>query len=184
MKNFILIHGAHGHPKENWFPWLKDQLKELWNKVVIPQFPTPEWQDLDNWMKEFDKYLSKIDENTILIWHSIGVGFILNILEKIDKKIDSCYLVAWFANLLNHPIDEINSSFVNKEFDWAKIKAHCQNFNIFHSDNDPFVPFKHWSELAEQLWVWLILVEWAWHFNENAGYKQFDLLLDKIKEKL
>jgi len=24
--NVFIIHGADGHPKENWFPWLKSEL--------------------------------------------------------------------------------------------------------------------------------------------------------------
>lgn len=27
MKNYFIIHGTFGHNKENWFGWLKNELK-------------------------------------------------------------------------------------------------------------------------------------------------------------
>ena len=53
MNTIFLIHGAYGNPNENWFPWLKKQLENKRNKVIIPTFPTPEGQTLENWNKIF-----------------------------------------------------------------------------------------------------------------------------------
>ena len=67
---FFIIHGSYGNPNENWFPRLKKELEKEGCIVFIPEFPTPENQSLKNWMEIFnDFYLSKIDENTILIGH-------------------------------------------------------------------------------------------------------------------
>ena len=140
MKAFI-IHGAFGHPGENWFPWLKEKLESLGWEVFIPRFPTPEGQTLENWMKVFDDYLPELDENTVLIGHSLGVPFILHVLERVEKPIKACYLVSGFAKPLGNPkFDEINKSFLGK-FDWDKIKKKCKRFVVFHSDNDPTF---HW----------------------------------------
>ncbi|GAG44616.1 unnamed protein product, partial [marine sediment metagenome] len=32
----LIIHGTYGHPKENWFPWLKEELEILGEKVYVP----------------------------------------------------------------------------------------------------------------------------------------------------
>ena len=56
MTNVFIFHGVGGHPEENWFPWLSKKLEALGCKVFIPQFPTPENQTLDNWLKILDNY--------------------------------------------------------------------------------------------------------------------------------
>ncbi len=48
MTNVFIIHGAYGHPEENWIPWLKSKLKELGYRVFVSKFPTPENQSLKN----------------------------------------------------------------------------------------------------------------------------------------
>jgi predicted alpha/beta hydrolase family esterase len=46
------------------------------NKVIVPTFPTPENQTLENRMKVFKPYLKEINENTIFVGHSLGPAFI------------------------------------------------------------------------------------------------------------
>ncbi len=100
--NFFIIHGTYGKANENWFPWLKKELEQE-TKVFVPDFPTPENQSLDKWMKLFDdNYLSKVNEDTIFIGHSLGSAFILSVLEKINKKVKACYFVSGFIGLLNN----------------------------------------------------------------------------------
>jgi len=181
MNNAIIIHGAYGNPNENWFPWLKGELEKNNYKVFVPAFPTPENQSLENWMNVFTEYDGKLNSETIMIGHSIGVGFILNVLEKYNQKIKACYLVSGFIGLLSDKtLNEINKIFVEKEFDWKKIKNNCENFVIFHSENDPYVPIDKAYELAALLEADLIIVKDGGHFNKVAGYEKFELLLREI----
>ncbi|RLJ02162.1 MAG: serine hydrolase family protein [Candidatus Aenigmatarchaeota archaeon] len=185
MTNIIIIHGAYGHPNENWFPWLKSELEKLGCRVFIPKFPTPENQSLKNWLKVFENYKQYLNENSIVVGHSLGPVFLLNILEKLDKPIKAAFFVSGFVGLLGNPnFDNINKTFVDKNFDWQKIKQNCKKFYIFHSDNDPYVPLEKAKELAKNLDVDIILVKNAGHFNEKAGYTKFELLLKKIKNEL
>lgn len=185
MTNIFIIHGTYGHPKENWFFWLKLELEKLGCKVFVPKFPTPKNQTLENWLKVFEEYKKHLDENSIVVGHSLGPAFLLNVLERIDKPIKAAFFVSGFTGLLgNSEIDEINKSFVDKSFDWQKIKQNCPKFFVFHSDNDPYVLLEKSKEFAKNLGVNVILVKNAGHFNEKAGYTKFNLLLDKIKEVL
>jgi len=183
--NVFIIHGAYGYPGENWFPWLKSGLEKLGCQVFVPKFPTPEGQSLENWLKVFDDYRRYLDKDTIVVGHSLGPAFLLNVIEKLDTPIRAAFFVAGFVGLLGNSVfDEINKSFVDRAFDWKKIKQNCQKFYIFHSDNDPYVPLGKAEELARNLGTEVILVKNAGHFNEKAGYIKFDLLLEKIKSEL
>jgi uncharacterized protein len=185
MTNIFIIHGAYGNPEENWFPWLKSELEKLDYKVFVPKFPTPENQSLENWIKVFDGYKQHLKENSIVIGHSLGSAFLLNIVENLDKSIKAALFVSGFLDLSGNPdFDNINRHFIEKSFDWQKIRQNCPKFFVFHSDNDPYIPLIQAEKLAKNLDVNVILVKNAGHFNEKAGYYKFDLILEKIKSLL
>ena len=178
----IIIHGSFGNPEENWFPWLKEELEKFGWTVSIPSFPTPEGQNLDSWTKTFEETEAGLDEETILVGHSLGPAFILNVLERIDKQVKACFFVSGFLGKLGNPeFDEINRTFTDREFYWKKIKENCPAFFVFHSDNDPYVSLEKAEELAQNLGTEVTIVQGAGHFNENGGYTKFPLLLEKIK---
>ena len=180
--NTIIIHGSFGSPEENWFPWLKAELEGLGVKVFAPAFPTPEGQNLDVWMKAFEEYKQYLDADSILVGHSLGSAFILNVLEQLNTPVKAAFFVAGFVGSLENPkFDELNRSFAYMRFDWERIKKNCGQFFVFYSDNDPYVPQEKAEELARNLGVEPILVKGAGHFNENAGYTRFELLLERIK---
>jgi len=182
-QNIIIIHGAYGHPNENWVPWLKNELEKLDCNVIIPKFPTPEGQTLENWMKIINEYDKHFDSNTIMIGHSLGVALILKKLEILKKPIKAVFLVAGAVGKIGNEIfDKINASFFEGGFEWNKIRNNSKHFFVYHSDNDPYVPLKMGKELAENLKIELILVKGAGHFNEKAGYTKFPLMLENIKK--
>jgi predicted alpha/beta hydrolase family esterase len=175
---FVIIHGAYGNPEENWSPWLREELSKL-GEVIAPEFPTPEGQTLENWRNVFDES----DENTVLIGHSLGPAFILDLLER--HKAKAVFFVAPFIDNIDDPaFDEINKTFVNREFDWESIKKNCPKFVIYHSDNDPYVPLELAEKIANKLNVKINIIKDAGHFNTKAGYNKFERLLEDIKEVL
>ena len=179
----IIVHGSYGSPDENWFPWLKVELEKSGYEVFVPKFPTPKNQKLGAWMDIFDKYTNSLDQNSILIGHSIGCAFILSVLEKLKIKIKAVFLVAGFLGPLgNEFYDTISKTFTKKEFDWEKIKSNCSRFLIYQADNDPHVPFSKGEEIAEKTQGTLKIIKNAGHFNEKSGYKKFGLLLEDIKK--
>lgn len=181
MSNIFLIHGSYGNPKNHWFPWLQTELEKLGHTVYTPKFPTPIGQKLKKWLKTFDEYRQYIDQNTIMIGHSLGVPFILNVLETLNHPIKASIFIAGFFGKLNHPIyDPLVKTFSNKDFNWEKIKQNCQNFTVFHSDNDPIVPLTKGQELAEHLGIAVDIIPNAGHFSSDAKWFEFPQLLEKI----
>lgn len=185
MTKIFIIHGTLGNPQENWFPWLKQKLEELNQEVIAPEFPTPSNQSLENWNKIFSEYENQIDEDTIFVGHSLAPAFLLSVLERINITIKGSFFVSGFLKLLGiEPFDSLNKSFLNKTFNWQKIKQNCNQFFIYHSDNDPYVPLECANELANRLNVKPQIIRNAGHFNQKAGYIQFEKLFNDIKSLL
>lgn len=185
MVNVFIVHGAYGNPEENWIPWLKEALEKASHKVLVPTLPTPEGQTLENWLKVFQKYEAFLDKNSIVVGHSVGAAFLLNILEQTKNPIRAAFFVSGFTGLLHNPtFDEINRTIADRTFDWPKIRKNCRKFYVFHSNNDPYVPWEKAEELAANLETDVIVVEGAGHFNEKSGYTKFELLLEKIRAEL
>jgi len=182
--NFIIIHGIYGHPQENWFPWLKNELESKGYEVIVPKFPTPINQSLENWLKAIKKYEDKINDETVLIGHSLGTPFVLNYLEQSNKKIKAAFLVAGYHKLLNNEFYELNKTFVYKEFDWEKIKKSCGRFFVIASDNDPYIPLDTNKEMANILNTELKIVHNGGHLNLKAGFDKFPFLLDLISKSV
>ncbi len=185
MTNVFIFHGTNGYPEENWFPWLKQKLEKLGCKVIVPQFPTPENQTVENWLKIFKNYEKFYDESAILVGHSLGGTFLLHVLEKYNVKIKAAFIIAAPVGVL--PIKNYDSDklFLGKFlFDWEKIKNHCRHFSVFQSDNDPYVSLGNGKELSKRLNTELIFIQNAGHFNKAAGYTKFEMLLEKIRNIL
>jgi len=178
MAKIYIIHGAYGNPSENWIPWLKAELERMGQQVIVPRFPTPEGQSLENWRQVFAQY--ELTEGTIMVGHSLGPAFILDVLEH--NLIKAAVLVAPFVRELGiRQFDAINSSFY-REFDWKKIRKNCSRFVVLHADNDPYVPLDRAEEVARALHVKVEIVPGAGHFNAKAGFTSFPLLLERLRQ--
>ncbi|MBI4534115.1 MAG: serine hydrolase family protein [Candidatus Melainabacteria bacterium] len=177
----ILIHGSYGNPNENWFPWLATKLQTLGHQVLAPTFPTPHGQHLTAWRQVFLNEVGTINSNTILIGHSLGCGFILNLLEKSSFAAQATFLVAGFlGNLGLKDFDAINYSFVCHQLNWQAIRRNAGTVKVYASDNDPYVPLAKGHELAEHLAVNLTIIHNGGHINASAGFTTFPALLTDL----
>jgi len=179
--NVFIFHGTAGYPGENWFPWMKQKLEEKGCKVIVPQFPTPEGQLLQEWLEVFKLYKDQVNENTIIIGHSLGGIFLLKLLEQFEKPIKLAVFVGapigvgWIKNF------EQDKSFAGFDFDWEKVKLNAKNFIVYQSDNDPYVSLVNGEGLAKYLGIDLTFIPNAGHFNAKAGYLKFEDLFQKLK---
>ncbi len=181
MKTAFIIHWTWGSPEWNWFPSIKQELENKWYQVFVPKFPTPHNQSLESWQAAFQSYEKYVDENTIFIAHSVGPAFVLSILEQIDIKIQACYFVSGFLELIQIPeFDLLNETITAKQFNWEQIHKNCKSFYMCHGTDDPYVPIHSAEIMADNLWVDIDMIEWGGHLNEEAGYSEFEYLLTKI----
>ena len=178
----IIIHGTEGNPEENWFPWLKKELEQRGYEVHVPQFPSPPIvaAKISQWWDVLKNY--EIDEDTILIGHSLGGLFTLRILEKLEKPVKGAYLAGASIGIKPIKYYDRDLAFSGFDFDWDKIKQNAKRFVVFHSDDDPYVCFENGKALAEKLGVELTFIPNAGHFNisTNPKYTMFPELLAAI----
>lgn len=180
MKNAIIIHGWGANSQENWFPWLAEELRKKDFNVAVPDFPNSQYPILTEWLKHFKKNVN-IDKNTILIGHSLGTPFILRFLEQLDEKIiDQAFFVAGFERSLNIPEVE---NFVNKPFNWTRIKNYCNKFFVINSDNDPYINLSIGKDLARNLNAKLIVEHNGDHLSNPLGNFSYPKLLELILSK-
>lgn len=192
MRNIFIIHGSSGSPQENWFPWLKNKLEKLDNKVIVPQFPIPKVSGpgkhkLDLWLKEFEKYKKYLNKDTMIIAHSRGCTFTLQLLPAFGIKIDNLFLVGALIDydLWRQDVYTEYDSFQAKPYLWKRIRQLTNYIEVFQSTND-VIPISEGQFISDKLHAKINIIKNAGHFN-TATYKKFvkfPLLLKNIRNVL
>ncbi len=179
----IVLHGAHGGPDTNWFPWLHATLDAAGLAVVRPRLPTPEGQSLASWLHAYDRAVQPLPPApTILVGHSLGAAFALRLAERAIEPFEGLYLAAGFIGALGLPdYDGINQSFFAEPFDWAGIRRRAGSAcRCWASDNDPYVPLSRSRDLADAFDAPIEIVPGGGHLNSEIGFNTFPQLRDAI----
>ncbi|MDR3425652.1 MAG: alpha/beta fold hydrolase [Alphaproteobacteria bacterium] len=184
--NFLIVHGTLGNPESNWFPWLKRELEKEGQTVIVPRFPTPEGQTLSSWLDVAEKVVKGLDPaDTVLIGHSLGAIFLLRLAEKAQKPFQAAFLVCPFMRKIGvEPYDTLNATFIQPPLDWPRIRKNAPRIHAFAGQDDPYVPLPYASEVAEQSGATLTVIDKGGHLNAESGYREFPLLLEKIRQTI
>jgi len=179
---FFLFNCWGGDGRSCWSGWLQDELKRQGYEVHSPDFPDTNTPSLDRWLETVRDNVDRFepDDDWILIGHSLGCPTILRLLETFDERerAKKVILVAGFAKDLGIP--EIGN-FVDKPFDWGKIRERAGSFVVINSDDDPFIKLEEGERLAKMLNTNLIVEHGAGHINEGSGFTRYPRLLEMIK---
>ncbi|MCW1888317.1 MAG: alpha/beta hydrolase [Candidatus Moranbacteria bacterium] len=100
MKKAIILHGMadskeeyDGHEAEHhWIPWLKTELEAQGLQVVAPELPEPYHPIYEAWKEVFEGLAP--DEETVLVGHSCGGGFLVRYLSENTLRVGKVLLVA------------------------------------------------------------------------------------------
>jgi len=179
----IVLHGAHGGPNTNWFPWLQAAVGANGIEVLRPQFPTPYGQSLEAWLDAYDQAVATLaTAPTVLVGHSLGAAFALRLAERTTKPFAGLLLAAPFVGALGLPAyDPINQSFFARPFDWSGIRKNMGGMCVcWAGDDDPYVPLSRSEDVAEGLRAPLEVVPGGGHLNSETGFTEFPQLRDAI----
>ncbi len=183
MKEVFIVHGLHGWPNGGWRTWL---MQELDKKEIYPcSLPMPKTDNpiCEEWVEEMTRVVEQNKDNEIyLVGHSLGSTAILRFLEKTEvKSVKGVVLVSG-------PIKPVGSGnlndFLEKPFDFEKIKKNADHFLVIHGDNDPIVPFEHAQILSKELGCELVSVKDGGHLNGSAGWKTLPQVLVGLEDML
>ena len=143
MKNAILIHGwntkdEYYDPKrptasnDHWFPWLTKQLVLKDINTVSIEMPNGYYPEYQVWKRELQRY--DIGEQTLLVGHSCGAGFLVRWLSETDMKVGKVVLVApWLG--LGASAETFDMNFFDFEID-PDIAQKTAGLVVFISDDD------------------------------------------------
>lgn len=184
-QNITIIHGTKGSPEGNWFPWLAGELQKTGCIVHVPAFPTPENQSLTSWFKTFDHEKIELNQNSILIGHSIGAVFVARLIERSPKPIKAAFFISGLLGTIGIPeYDELNSTFFANPFNWKQIQVNCPVRFGYVGDDDPYVP----KEISEKFYTALnispTIIPKGGHLNSETGYTTFPTLSAHIIQTL
>lgn len=153
MKQVFFLHsagpqGTH-EGSSDFVSWLKAKLSTEY-EILHPSMPDPDNPDYNAWKLRLDKEFKYIKGDVALIGHSLGGSVLLKYLttNQVQFNILGLYLCA--------------SPFWGKDTDWqyqpftlspdfAKNLPPIKNLHIYHSKDDPFVPFSHAQLYKEEL---------------------------------
>jgi predicted alpha/beta hydrolase family esterase len=178
-----VLHGAHGGPDTNWFPWLHAALEAEGVAVLRPRFPTPQGQSLTAWLDAYDRAVKPLPVlPTILVGHSLGAAFALRLVERAVEPVAGLLLAAGFVGPLGLPdYDAINHSFFADPFDWGGIRARKgQVCRCWAGADDPYVPLPRSQSVADHLEAPLEVLPGGGHLNSETGFTTFPQLRDAI----
>ncbi|MDB5259742.1 MAG: hypothetical protein JWO73_950 [Candidatus Taylorbacteria bacterium] len=188
MKTAIIIHGMPD--KENyfnpssdsqsnchWLPWLQQQLIAKGILAQTPEMPVPYEPDYAAWCEIFERLAP--DEETLLVGHSLGGGFLVRWLSEHTVKVGPVMLVAPWTDPDNEMRDALGN-FFDYEID-PDLVSRTDGMTIFYSTDDEANIIKT-SEILEKSLKGsrTMKFEGKGHFClRNLGTREFPELLQE-----
>jgi leucyl-tRNA synthetase len=187
--NVVIVHGGNindgkkierGFPPQNernMIPWIKEKLEAKGFVVENPLMPENWAPKYEDWKKEFEKI--SVNENSTLIGHSAGGGFLVRWLGETKKKIKKLILVAPaiihekgnvpFSDLLKFKIDK-------------NILENIKQISLFESSDDGDGLLEAGKIYSRELGIKPIVLDNRGHFCQKTADEklEFPELLDEI----
>ncbi len=127
--------------QQTWKPWIAEQMPEA--DVLLPTFPNGCNAVYDEWKIYFEKLLPFLGDDVRLVGHSLGAMFLAIYLNEntLPHHVRQLILISGAYN--DESTEELGSF---KVISAQNVTKSAQEIHLFHSEDDPVVPF---SELAK-----------------------------------
>lgn len=181
--NIIMIHGYEGNPENHWFPYIQTEMEKHGVDVFAPEMPKE--HTVEAWLEKLKEISEKVNENTILIGHSLGCPAILHLLATLSKPVFGAIFIAPFGKVFGGKTkeDEECNRFV-QTISWKQARKNAGNVKIFVGIDDDVVPLDVSIHFASMLKESVRLIENAGHFCADDGFETFPELLEYLKSQI
>ena len=140
MRTAILIHGYNDETEyrdtsrpapsnDHWFPWLQRQLLLEGIETQVPEMPGFYEPHYYQWKEMLERF--SLDQETILVGHSLGGGFLIRWLSETKQNVGKVVLVAPWLD----PKKRIDLEFFNFEID-PNIATKTAELVVMYSTDD------------------------------------------------
>jgi len=153
IRQILFIHGAGGEGAYEADGILVASLQKVLGAaypVRYPKMPLEESAGYADWKAQIARELSAMDDQVILVAHSVGGSILLKYLaeERVEKAIGGLYLLAapYFGADENWDYPEMNLP-----QDFATQFPAIARICLYHSRDDEVVPFAHLALYAAKL---------------------------------
>lgn len=186
--NIFVIHSYNGDTADSFAPSVEKLAEENHIEYVFPHFPVRSKASYESWSAVMDKYRSLINEETVIIAHSLGTLFIPRYIAGHQLKIRAYISVAGYMNYEGRAdLEEIMKNFYPSEEDFSECEKLISQRYSLYSDHDRMNERAKLIRYADLLNADQIMVAGAGHFDPQAGIREIiplnEILLGLISEK-
>ena len=139
-KNAVIIHGMPSEAEYyspdipspsnfQWIPWLRNKLSAEGVETETPEMPRPYAPEYQAWKHEFER--CTVNQETILVGHSCGGGFLLRWIAEAEQSVGDVFLVAPWLD----PDKELSNGFFDFSYD-NTLMERVNSLTVFVSDDD------------------------------------------------
>lgn len=157
--NFLFFHCYKGSSKGDFWPWLKSEIEKRGFGISVPDLPGNEHPKFEE-QAEFIINNFNIDENTVIVTHSLGGALALKLLSSGKFKTNKLVLVAPAStpNFKDKKRPGVEN-FCDWKFNYTKIKNSVGEITILSDKNDPIIKIEDTKRLTNKLGARLIETE-------------------------
>lgn len=186
MKNVFLIHSVNGNTIDSFAHSIEIFCQENNLDYYYPIFPIRAEASLETWEKILDPYIKTgtLNQESMIITHSIGTKFIPKYLVKNNLRIDTFVSIAGFVDYIGRTdyLKDVNDIFKISDEEFITAQNLIKTRYALYSDNDHNSPIEKCEKYANKLNAYKILVKGAGHFTAKDGIFQIDKLNEILKE--
>ncbi|QIO08096.1 RBBP9/YdeN family alpha/beta hydrolase [Acinetobacter lanii] len=170
MAQVNVIHGYTASPEENWFPWLQAQADQHGIELNVLRLDPSERPQLQVWDQQIQQQLGALNEDSVLIAHSLGCLATLHYLSHAlqQQRIRKLILVAGFNGRLGR-LEQVNPFIDAAVIDFELLKQQITERVVIYSEGDARVLPKFSLEQAHRLNAKVIAAQHQGHFIDSEG---------------
>ena len=179
-RRVVIIHGYNANPTSHWFAAVADALASDGIHVDVAELPDPTSPSLDRWVATARAAIGEIDEQTVIVAHSLGSITTLRVLAEDRRNLGALISVAGFDRPLPS-LPKLDAFTVDPPA-LAPVAARIRRRIVIVSDHDEVVAPDITRDFARRFDAELVEIQGGGHFRARDGFTVFPALTAIIRD--